>query len=109
MNRGADGGAPMTDQDEMPSSRPHAAARDVHDAAIQRLFSTQLSLLSTLGRISTPDVRERIRESVALLDEIIDDLRSALHRGADRPGAPGPGRNPVGSVGPVGGGGPSPR
>ena len=99
----------MTDQDEMPSSRPHAAARDVHDAAIQRLFSTQLSLLSTLGRISTPDVRERIRDSVALLDEIIDDLRAALHRGADRPGAPGPGRNPVGSVGPVGGGGPSPR
>ena len=107
MNRGADGGAPMTDQDEMPSSRPHAAARDVHDATIQRLFSTQLSLLSTLGRIPTPDVRERIRESVALLDEIIDDLRSALHRGADRPGAPGPGRNPAGSMGPVGGGGSS--
>ena len=99
----------MSDLDETPSSWPPAAARDVHDAAIQRLFSMQLSLLSTLGRIPTPDVRERIRESVALLDEIIDDLRSALHRGADRPGAPGPGRNPVGSVGPVGGGGPSPR
>ena len=98
----------MSDRDETPSCWPPAAARDVHDAAIQRLFSMQLSLLSTLGRIPTPDVRERIRESVALLDEIIDDLRSALHRGADRPGAPGPGRNPVGSVGPVGGGGPPP-
>jgi len=62
----------------------------VHDAAIQRLFSMQLSLLSTLGRIPTHDVRERIGESVALLDEIIDDLRSALHRGADRPGTPSP-------------------
>ena len=62
----------------------------MHDATIQRLFSTQLSLLSTLGRIPTPDVRERIRDSVALLDEIIDDLRSALHRGADRPGTPSP-------------------
>ena len=80
----------MSDRDETPSSWPPAAARDVHDAAIQRLFSTQLSLLSTLGRIPTPDVRERIRESVALLDEIIDDLRSALHRGADRPGTPSP-------------------
>ena len=80
----------MSDLDETPSSWPPAAARDVHDAAIQRLFSMQLSLLSTLGRIPTPDVRERIRESVALLDEIIDDLRSALHRGADRPGTPSP-------------------
>ena len=80
----------MTDQDEMLSYWPDAGVRDVHDAAIQRLFSTQLSLLSTLGRIPTPDVRERIRESVALLDEIIDDLRSALHRGADRPGTPSP-------------------
>jgi len=80
----------MTDQDEMLSYWPDAGVRDVHDAAIQRLFSTQLSLLSTLGRIPTPDVRERIRDSVALLDEIIDDLRSALHRGADRPGTPSP-------------------
>jgi len=80
----------MTDQDEMLSYWPDAGVRDVHDAAIQRLFSTQLSLLSTLGRIPTPDVRERIRDSVALLDEIIDDLRAALHRGADRPGTPSP-------------------
>ena len=80
----------MTDQDEMLSYWPYAGVRDLHDAAIQRLFSTQLSLLSTLGRIPTPDVRERIRDSVALLDEIIDDLRSALHRGADRPGTPSP-------------------
>jgi len=80
----------MSDRDETPSCWPPAAARDVHDAAIQRLFSMQLSLLSTLGRIPTPDVRERIRESVALLDEIIDDLRSVVHRGADRPGTPSP-------------------
>jgi len=99
----------MSDRDETPSSWPPAAARDVHDAAIQRLFSMQLSLLSTLGRIPTPDVRERIRESVALLDEIIDDLRSVVHRGADRPGAAGPGRNPFGSTGPVGGRRPPPR
>ena len=99
----------MTDQDEMPSSRPQAAARDVHDATIQRLFSTQLSLLSTLGRIPTPDVRERIRDSVALLDEIIDDLRSALHQGAGRPGRPESVAHPVGPIGPVGGGGPPPR
>jgi len=99
----------MTDQDEPLSHRPDAGVRDLHDAAIQRLFSAQLSLLSTLGRIPAPDVRERIREAVAVLDDIIFDLRSALHRGAERPSAPSQGRIPRGPIGPVGSGRPPPR
>ena len=80
---------PMTDRDELPQA-PGTATRDLHDNAIQRLFAAELTLMSALARIPASDVRERIRESVAVLDEIIDDLRSVLHTRADgtRPGTP---------------------
>jgi Histidine kinase len=73
---------------ELPPFGRKATVQELHDHAIQRLFGTQLSLLSTLGRVPAPDVRERIRESVAVLDEIIDELRAALHDGAARSDAP---------------------
>lgn len=87
----------MTDRNEPPHG-PGGGMRDLHDTAIQRLFSAELSLLSTLGRIPAVDVRERIRESVAVLDLIIHDLRSALHADTDRPelrsdGTPAAGRS----------------
>jgi hypothetical protein len=72
----------MTDQDA-PCPRPGAGVPTLYDSAIQRLFGAQLMLLSTLGGIPAPDVRERIRESVAVLDEIISDLRCALHAGGE--------------------------
>lgn len=54
---------PMTDRDEL-SRTPRNASRDLHDHAIQ--------------------------ESLAVLDEIIDDLRTTLRPAADdgRPDAP---------------------
>jgi len=68
---------------EPPPHRRELTVQELHDHAIQRLFGTQLSLLSTLGRVPAPEVRERIRESVAVLDEIITDLRAVLGAATD--------------------------
>jgi hypothetical protein len=43
-----------------------------------------LALQSTLVGIADPAVRDRVRRSVGVLDEVIDEVRSVLH--ADRPG-----------------------
>jgi hypothetical protein len=56
-------------------------ARDLHDSVIQRLFGAGLALQSTLACIPDPAARERVRESVGVLDEIIDEVRSVLHAG----------------------------
>ena len=65
---------------------PHGAdrARDRHDSAIQRLFGAGMVLQSTLASITDPAIRERVRHSVTVLDEIIDELRSSLHVGPER-------------------------
>jgi len=58
-----------------PACPPHA----LHDSVIQRLFATGLQLQSALGRITDPSVRQCVRHSVDMLDEVIGDVRSALH------------------------------
>jgi Histidine kinase len=56
-------------------------ARDLHDSVIQRLFGAGLALQGTLACIADPAARERVRQSVGVLDEIIDEIRSVLHAG----------------------------
>jgi hypothetical protein len=56
-------------------------AHDLHDSVIQRLFGAGLALQSTLVCIADPAARERVRQSVGVLDEIIDEVRSVLHAG----------------------------
>jgi signal transduction histidine kinase len=53
-------------------------ARDLHDHVIQRLFAVGLSVQSTAGRISEPDVRQRLGQNVEDLDETIRQIRSTI-------------------------------
>ena len=50
----------------------------LHDSVIQRLFATALQLQSVLGQIPDPTVRQRVRQSVDVIDEVIREVRSAL-------------------------------
>jgi two-component system, NarL family, sensor histidine kinase DevS len=50
----------------------------LHDSVIQRLFATALQLQSVLGQIPDPTVRQRVRQTVDVIDEIIGEVRSAL-------------------------------
>ena len=77
----------MTERND-PCRAPRHAPRDLHDRSIQRLFGAELTLLSALAGIPSPEVRERVRQSVAVLDEIIDDLRAALRPAAGRSDPP---------------------
>nr|WP_157109576.1 GAF domain-containing sensor histidine kinase [Rhodococcus sp. WMMA185] len=61
-------------------------ARDLHDHVIQRLFAVGLSLLSTLQRAKSPDIKARLGQSVDDLHDIVRDIRTAifdLHGGSD--------------------------
>jgi hypothetical protein len=60
---------------------PARGADCAHDSVIQRLFGAGLALQSTLACIADPAVRERVRQSVGVLDEIIDEMRSVLQAG----------------------------
>ncbi|MFD9668636.1 GAF domain-containing protein [Rhodococcus sp. NPDC059968] len=60
-------------------------ARDLHDHVIQRLFAVGLSLQSTLQRAKSPEVKQRLGQSVDDLHDIVRDIRTAifdLHSGA---------------------------
>ena len=61
--------------------------RDLHDTVIQRLFGAGLTLRSTRAAIADAAVRERVRQSVTVLAEVIDEVRS---RGGDAPRAQRP-------------------
>jgi hypothetical protein len=69
----------------------------VHDNVLQRLFGAALVLQSTLACITDPTARERVRHTMTVLDEIIDEVRSVLHPGPTR--ASGRGQAGVGSSG----------
>ncbi|MFF0814890.1 GAF domain-containing protein [Rhodococcus sp. NPDC003318] len=61
-------------------------ARDLHDHVIQRLFATGLSLQGTVQRAKSPEVHRRLVDTVDDLQEIIQDIRTAifdLHDDAD--------------------------
>ncbi|MFD7006188.1 GAF domain-containing sensor histidine kinase [Rhodococcus jostii] len=53
-------------------------ARDLHDHVIQRLFAVGLSLQSTLQRAKSPDVKQRLVQSVDDLHDIVRDIRTAI-------------------------------
>lgn len=69
----------LTDRDRI--------ARDLHDHVIQRLFAVGLTLQGAAPRARVPSVRESIYSSIDDLQEIIQEIRSAifdLHAGPSR-------------------------
>jgi len=53
-------------------------ARDLHDHVIQRLFAIGLSLQSTKRRSESPEITGRIADNIDQLQEIIQDIRTAI-------------------------------
>lgn len=69
----------LTDRDRI--------ARDLHDHVIQRLFAVGLTLQGAAPRARVPAVRESIYSSIDDLQEVIQEIRSAifdLHAGPSR-------------------------
>ena len=60
----------LTDRDRI--------ARDLHDHVIQRLFAVGLALQGTIPRARAPEVQERLSDSVDDLQEIIQEIRTAI-------------------------------
>jgi signal transduction histidine kinase len=64
-------------------------ARDLHDHVIQRLFAVGLSLQSTHQRAKSTEVQRRLSNSIDDLQEIVQDIRTAifdLHSGDEGAG-----------------------
>ncbi|MGN7780024.1 GAF domain-containing protein [Mycolicibacterium sp. 22603] len=53
-------------------------ARDLHDHVIQRLFAVGLSLQGTVARAQSAEVRERLSSSIDDLQEVIQEIRTAI-------------------------------
>ncbi|MGW0158954.1 sensor histidine kinase [Mycobacterium sp. NPDC003323] len=53
-------------------------ARDLHDHVIQRLFAIGLSLQGTVARARSDDVQQRLSASVDDLQEVIQEIRTAI-------------------------------
>ncbi|MGV9798450.1 GAF domain-containing protein [Mycobacterium sp. NPDC003449] len=53
-------------------------ARDLHDHVIQRLFAVGLSLQGTIPRARSPEVQQRLTDSVDDLQAVISEIRSAI-------------------------------
>ena len=60
----------LTDRDRI--------ARDLHDHVIQRLFAVGLSLQGVIPRARVPDVQQRLTECVDDLQEVIQEIRTAI-------------------------------
>ncbi|MFV9635223.1 GAF domain-containing protein [Mycobacterium neumannii] len=60
----------LTDRDRI--------ARDLHDHVIQRLFAVGLALQGTIPRARTPEVQERLAGCVDDLQEVIQEIRTAI-------------------------------
>ncbi|WNG95403.1 GAF domain-containing sensor histidine kinase [Mycobacterium sp. ITM-2016-00318] len=60
----------LTDRDRI--------ARDLHDHVIQRLFAVGLALQGTIPRARVPEVRERLTDCVDDLQEVIQEIRTAI-------------------------------
>ncbi|RJO74128.1 GAF domain-containing sensor histidine kinase [Nocardia panacis] len=72
----------LTDRDRI--------ARDLHDHVIQRLFAVGLSLQGTAQRAHTPEVAERIADTIVDLQSIAQEIRHSIfdlhsNTGADTP------------------------
>jgi signal transduction histidine kinase len=60
----------LTDRDRI--------ARDLHDHVIQRLFAVGLALQGTIPRARIPEVRERLTDCVDDLQDVIQEIRTAI-------------------------------
>ena len=60
----------LTDRDRI--------ARDLHDHVIQRLFAVGLALQGTIPRARLPEVQQRLTECVDDLQEVIQEIRTAI-------------------------------
>ena len=60
----------LTDRDRI--------ARDLHDHVIQRLFAVGLSLQGTIPRARSPEVQQRLIECVDDLQQVIQEIRTAI-------------------------------
>ena len=60
----------LTDRDRI--------ARDLHDHVIQRLFAVGLNLQGAVPRARVPDVQQRLTESIDALQEVIQEIRTAI-------------------------------
>lgn len=60
----------LTDRDRI--------ARDLHDHVIQRLFAVGLSLQGAIPRARVPEVQQRLSDSVDDLQEVIQEIRTAI-------------------------------
>ena len=60
----------LTDRDRI--------ARDLHDHVIQRLFAVGLTLQGTVPRASSPEVQQRLSGCVDDLQEVIQEIRTAI-------------------------------
>lgn len=53
-------------------------ARDLHDHVIQRLFAVGLALQGTIPRARLPEVRQRLSDCVDDLQNVIQEIRTAI-------------------------------
>jgi signal transduction histidine kinase len=60
----------LTDRDRI--------ARDLHDHVIQRLFAVGLALQGTIPRARSPEVQQRLSDCVDDLQEVIQEIRTAI-------------------------------
>ena len=60
----------LTDRDRI--------ARDLHDHVIQRLFAVGLTLQGTVPRARSPEVQQRLSGCVDDLQEVIQEIRTAI-------------------------------
>jgi two-component system, NarL family, sensor histidine kinase DevS len=60
----------LTDRDRI--------ARELHDNVIQRLFAVGLTMQATVPLARSPEVRRRLSEQVDDLQEVIQDIRTAI-------------------------------
>jgi signal transduction histidine kinase len=52
--------------------------RDLHDHVIQRLFAAGIGLQGSLGLIDRPEARDKVSQTVDLLDETIREIRNTI-------------------------------
>jgi signal transduction histidine kinase len=53
-------------------------ARDLHDHVIQRLFAVGLTLQGTIPRSRTPEVQQRLADTVDELQNVIQEIRTTI-------------------------------
>ena len=70
--------AKLRRQQAMASERERIA-HDLHDTVIQRLFALGISLQGLPPQISEPMASAKVSNAVNTIDDVIDDLRSAIY------------------------------